>query len=57
MFSRTNGVAGPLTISLSIAGICEVSPSFVSVFNDMGLFLSYRTTENTDSDSLLSENV
>ena len=45
VLSRTNGVAGPLTITASVAGICEVSPSFVSVLNSMGLFLSYNVTE------------
>ena len=45
VLSRTNGVAGPLTITTSVAGIFEVSPSFVSVLNSMGLFLSYNVTE------------
>ena len=45
VLSRTNSVAGPLTITTSLAGICEVSPSFVSVLNSMGLFLSYNVTE------------
>ena len=45
VLSRTNGVAGPFTISISIAGICEISPSFVSVLNALGLFLSYNRTE------------
>ncbi|PXF49648.1 hypothetical protein BWQ96_00526 [Gracilariopsis chorda] len=42
--SRTDGVAGPLTIAVSVSGICKVSPSFVSVHNAMGLFLSYQMT-------------
>lgn len=45
VFARTNSVAGPLTVCMSIAGIVEVSPSFVSVQNAMGLNLSYNTTE------------
>lgn len=45
VLSRSNGVGGPFTISLSIAGICEVSTSFVSVHNAIGMFLSYSTTE------------
>ncbi|PXF44647.1 hypothetical protein BWQ96_05589 [Gracilariopsis chorda] len=45
VLSRTDGVAGPLTIAVSVSGICEVSPSFVSVLNAMGLFLSYQVTE------------
>lgn len=45
VLSRTNGVSGPLTTYISIASICEVSPSFVSVLNSLGLFLSYTTTE------------
>lgn len=43
---RTNGVARSLTISLPIAGCCEVNTPFVSTLNAMGLFLSYGTTEN-----------
>lgn len=39
-------MAGLLTISLSIAGICEISLSFVSVGNAMRLFLPYRTIYN-----------
>lgn len=45
VLSRTDGVAGPLTIAVSVSGICEVSPSFVSVLNAMGVFLSYQVTE------------
>ena len=45
VLSRTNGVSGPLTVSTSISGICEVSPSYLSVLNAMGMFLSYNVTE------------
>lgn len=45
VLSRTNGVAGPLTISVSVSGSCEVTASFVSVLKSMGLFLSYTVTE------------
>lgn len=38
-------MAGPLTVCLSVSGICEVTPSFVSALNAMGLFLSYTVTE------------
>ncbi|PXF49882.1 hypothetical protein BWQ96_00042 [Gracilariopsis chorda] len=43
--SRTGGVSGPLTITSSVSGKCKVSPSFVSVLNAIGLFLSYNVTE------------
>lgn len=46
VFSRTNSTSGPLTICLSIAGIAEFSPSFVSVQNALGLSLSYNVTES-----------
>lgn len=45
MISRCQGIAGPPTISISVAEICEVSPSLVSVMNSMGLFLSYNRIE------------
>ena len=45
VLSRTNGVSGPLTVTASVAGICEVSPSFVSVLNSMGVFMSYNVRE------------
>lgn len=45
LLSRTNGASGPLTVSTSIPGICEVSPSYVSVLNAMGIFLSYNVTD------------
>lgn len=50
VLSRTNSVSGPLTISLSVSGICEVSPSFVSLLNAVGVFLSYTVTERYDRD-------
>lgn len=45
VLSRSNGVAGPLTIRVPVSRICEVTPSFVSVLNAMGMFLSYNVTE------------
>ena len=45
VLSKTNGVSGLLTVSTSISGICEVSPSYLSVLNAMGMFLSYNFAE------------
>lgn len=45
VFARTHSIAGPLTVCLSISGIVELSPSFRSVENDLGLSLSYNKTE------------
>ncbi|PXF40886.1 hypothetical protein BWQ96_09379 [Gracilariopsis chorda] len=45
VLARTNGTPGPLTVSVSVSGICEVTLSFVSVLNSMGFFLSYTVTE------------
>ena len=45
VLSRTSGISVPLTVSTSIAAICEVSPSYVSVFNSTGMLLSYNVTE------------
>ncbi|PXF40072.1 hypothetical protein BWQ96_10223 [Gracilariopsis chorda] len=42
---ETDGVAGPLTVAVSVSGICEVSPSFFGVLKAMGLFLSYQVTD------------
>ena len=44
VLSRTNGVAGPFTISISIAGLWEVSPSFVSLLNALDLLVAYSRT-------------
>lgn len=45
VLSRTKSISGPLTITISVSGICEVTPSFISVLNAMGVFLSYTSTE------------
>lgn len=45
VFSRTHSCAGPFTVCTSVAGINEISPSFVSVLNSIGVCLSYDTTE------------
>lgn len=47
VYSRTNGTSGPLTVCLSVARIIEVTPSFVSVLNALGLSVSYNKTERS----------
>lgn len=41
VYAKTSGIARPLTVSLSVTGSCEISPSFVSVLNAMGTVASY----------------
>ena len=45
VFSRTKSVTGPLTTTMSIAGILESTPSWTSVLNALGLVASHDTTE------------
>lgn len=45
VLSGTNGIAGPLTIIVSVSGICQVLLSFVSVLNAMDTFILYNVTE------------
>ena len=45
IFSRTKSVPGPLTVCLSVAGIVELTPSFKSVENALGMTTSYCVTE------------
>ena len=45
VFSRSSGVSGPLTVAVFVSGVCEVTLSFSSVLNSMGILLSYNMTE------------
>ena len=46
VFSRTNSILGPLTVSISVTGIIETSPSFLSMGNASGPSTPYNLTES-----------
>ena len=41
VFYWSSGVSGPLNVAVPVIVICEVTPSFVSLLNSMGIFLYY----------------
>ena len=45
VFYRSSGVSGPLIVAVPVSGICEVTPSFVSLLNSIGIFLYFNMTE------------